>query len=116
MSDKENAVQQAQIWAQEARTQRAIVLSILRYFGLPQQDYNALTLIAEKDSQMREAMLKARDALNMAQTGLKWYRDSHPEDVDGSDSEADAEIEQALAALETELRHASSGDTPEGGA
>lgn len=48
MSDKENAVQQAQGWAQEARTQRATVLSILRYFGLPERDYEALTLIKAK--------------------------------------------------------------------
>lgn len=48
MSDKENVVQQAQMWAQEARTQRAIVLSILRYFGLPERDYEALSLIQAK--------------------------------------------------------------------
>jgi hypothetical protein len=45
---KENAVQQAQGWAQEARTQRATVLSILRYFGLPERDYEALALIKAK--------------------------------------------------------------------
>lgn len=48
MSDKDSAVQQAQVWAQEARTQRAIVLSILRYFGLPERDYEALSLIKAK--------------------------------------------------------------------
>jgi hypothetical protein len=45
MTDKDNAVQQAQQWAQEARTQRETVLSILRYFGLPEHDYEALHLI-----------------------------------------------------------------------
>jgi hypothetical protein len=48
MTDKDNAVQQAQQWAQEARTQRETVLSILRYFGLPERDYEALTLIRQK--------------------------------------------------------------------
>jgi hypothetical protein len=104
MADKENAVQQAQQWAQEARTQRATVLSILRFFGLPERDYEALTLIQEKDSQMREAMLKARDALHAAAAGLEWYRDRCPDAVDGSDSEADEQIGEALAALEAELR------------
>jgi hypothetical protein len=45
---KDNAVQQAQMWAQEARTQRATVLEILRYFGLPEHDYEALSLIKAK--------------------------------------------------------------------
>jgi hypothetical protein len=45
---KNNAVQQAQIWAQEARTQRSIVRDILTYFGLPDRDYKALALIKEK--------------------------------------------------------------------
>jgi hypothetical protein len=75
MSDKDNAVQQAQIWAQEARTQRAIVLSILRYFGLPERDYEALTLIQEKDGDMRAAMLKARDALAQVTTSETFFRD-----------------------------------------
>lgn len=47
-ADKDNAVQQAQIWAQEARTQSETVLSILRYFGLPERDYEALRLIQQK--------------------------------------------------------------------
>jgi hypothetical protein len=42
---KDNAVLQAQIWAAEARGQRATVLEILRYFGLPERDYEALHLI-----------------------------------------------------------------------
>jgi hypothetical protein len=42
---KDNAVLQAQIWAQEARTQRATALDILRYFGLPEHDWEALRLI-----------------------------------------------------------------------
>jgi hypothetical protein len=45
---KDNAVLQAQIWAQEARTQRATVLEILRYFGLPERDWEALRLIKAK--------------------------------------------------------------------
>lgn len=43
-----NAVQQAQNWAMEAKTQRATVLSILNYFGLPEHDYEALALIKAK--------------------------------------------------------------------
>ena len=42
---KDNAVLQAQIWAQEARTQRATVQEILHYFGLPEHDWEALHLI-----------------------------------------------------------------------
>jgi hypothetical protein len=42
---KDNAVLQAQIWAAEARGQRATVLEILRYFGLPEHDWEALRLI-----------------------------------------------------------------------
>jgi hypothetical protein len=45
---KDNAVLQAQIWAAEARTQRATVLEILRYFGLPEHDWEALRLIKAK--------------------------------------------------------------------
>jgi hypothetical protein len=45
---KDNAVLQAQIWAAEARGQRATVLEILRYFGLPEHDWEALRLIREK--------------------------------------------------------------------
>lgn len=47
-SAKGHAVLQAQSWAQEARAQRATVLEILRYFGLPEHDWEALRLIKEK--------------------------------------------------------------------
>jgi len=47
-NDKENAVHQAQMWALEARTHRDTVLSILRYFGLPEHDWEALSLIKAK--------------------------------------------------------------------
>jgi hypothetical protein len=42
---KENVIRQAQQWALEAKTQRATVLSILRHFGLPENDWEALRLI-----------------------------------------------------------------------
>ena len=42
---KESLVKQAQQWAEEAKYQGATVLEILRYFGLPEHDYEALTLI-----------------------------------------------------------------------
>lgn len=42
---KEHSIQQSQQHAMEARTQRETVLSILRHFGLPENDSEALTLI-----------------------------------------------------------------------
>jgi hypothetical protein len=42
---KENAVQQAQQHAMEARTQRGTVLDILRHFGCPEEDWHALSLV-----------------------------------------------------------------------
>lgn len=45
---KENAIQQAQIWAMEAKTQRAIVISILKALGLPEHDWEAQRLVLEK--------------------------------------------------------------------
>lgn len=45
---KENVIQQAQIWAMEAKTQKAIVISILRSLGLPEHDWEAERLVAEK--------------------------------------------------------------------
>ena len=44
---RENLVQQAQQNAMEARTQRGTVLDILRHFGCPEEDWNALTLVKE---------------------------------------------------------------------
>ena len=44
-------------------------------------------------------MSLAIEALEMARAGLQWYRDRHPEDVDGSDDEADRKIEAAIAEL-----------------
>lgn len=46
-SAREAAVQQARQHAQEARTQRGIVLGILRELGLPEEDYNAERLVLE---------------------------------------------------------------------
>lgn len=42
---------------------------------------------------------EAIEALEMAKTGLEWYRDRCPDAVDGSDGEADEQIDAALAAL-----------------
>lgn len=44
---RDNAIQQARVHAQEARTQRGIVLGILRELGLPEEDYNAERLVVE---------------------------------------------------------------------
>jgi hypothetical protein len=37
------------------------------------------------------------DALEEAREGLRWYQDAHPEDTDGSDDEAMARIDAAIA-------------------
>lgn len=50
-----------------------------------------------------DAMQVAIDALEMAQTGLQWYRGMMPEYVDGSDDEADEQIAAAIAGLRTAL-------------
>lgn len=41
------------------------------------------------------------EALELALTGLKWYRDSFPDAADGSDDEADATIAAAVALLQS---------------
>lgn len=46
-----------------------------------------------------ELLKQALEALETASNGLSWYRDRHPESTDGSDDEADLEIEAAIAAL-----------------
>lgn len=56
--------------------------------------------VAASSSMLEQAV----EALEMAQTGLKWYRDMHPEDTDGSDDEADAEIDATLTALRAHLK------------
>ena len=53
-TDKAFAVQQAQINAQEMRTQRAIVLGILRGLGLPLRDYEAERLVLAEFAKLRE--------------------------------------------------------------
>lgn len=68
LAAKENVVQQAQQWAQEARTQRATVLDILRYFGLPENDWEALRLIKERLVVQPSPMPELGDAQIMAAT------------------------------------------------
>lgn len=46
---------------------------------------------------------QALDALERAQAGLQWYQDSNPEQADGSDDEANAELDKAIAALQARL-------------
>lgn len=50
-----------------------------------------------------QAAAAALEALETAKTGLQWYRDMHPEDVDASDDEADQEIDAALSLLRAAL-------------
>ena len=47
----------------------------------------------------RAPIQQALDALETAKNGLEWYKDNHPEEVDGSDDEAAATIDAAFAAL-----------------
>lgn len=37
------------------------------------------------------------EALQLAYNGLRWYQEQHPESADGSDDEANARIEAAIA-------------------
>lgn len=47
----------------------------------------------------RTTMQVALDALEVAHAGLEWYRDACPDDVNGSDEEADEVIGNAMQAL-----------------
>lgn len=53
---KHHAVQQAQIWSMEAKGQRATVVSILRHFDLPENDWEALRLITEHIAAMQHKL------------------------------------------------------------
>jgi hypothetical protein len=57
LAARDNAVQQARIQAQEARTQRSIVMGILRELGLPEQDWNAERLVVEHVEQLEHELL-----------------------------------------------------------
>ncbi|WP_342617163.1 hypothetical protein [Rhodoferax sp. GW822-FHT02A01] len=54
---------------------------------------------APQQAQAKEALEAARDALDTAKTGLDWYRDRCPEAVDGSDDEANEQIDAALTRI-----------------
>lgn len=71
---KQNAVQQAQQCAQEARTQRATVLSILRYFGLPENDWEALRLIMAKVDVPAEPVQAVADLMPKRALFIDWCR------------------------------------------
>lgn len=78
---KENAVAQAQQWAQEAKSQRSTVLEILRYFGLPENDYEALSLIKAKQEQAKPTeLLTAAQVIEFGATLI-----GHASDTDGMD-------------------------------
>lgn len=49
-------------------------------------------------------IVQMREALDTANTGLRWYQESSPQFVDGSDDEANAEISAALAAADQYLK------------
>lgn len=42
----------------------------------------------------------AREALEAAQNGLKWYRETYPDADSGADDEMDSQLSEALAALD----------------
>lgn len=58
---------------------------------------------AQEPVAWRGAMQQALNALEMAQAGLEWYRDAQPENVNGSDEEADEVIGDAMQSLRDAL-------------
>jgi len=62
-NDKSNVIQQAEIQAQEARTQKSIVLSILKTLGLPLRDYEAIILVSNKFNEQQEEILRLQGEL-----------------------------------------------------
>lgn len=52
---------------------------------------------------MTDSRQLALEALETAKNGLLWYADAHPEDVNGSDDGAMADIDEAISALEADL-------------
>jgi hypothetical protein len=66
---KEAAIQQAQQHAMEARTQRGMVLDILRHFGCPEEDWHALELIKDAhEKEVAEAVERAQASAPVAAT------------------------------------------------
>lgn len=49
---------------------------------------------------LKETLEEAILALEAAQSGLQWYQDMYPEEVDGSDDEANLQIETAIKDLQ----------------
>lgn len=49
---------------------------------------------------LKETLEEAILALEAAQSGLQWYQDMHPEEVNGSDDEANLQIETAIKDLQ----------------
>lgn len=67
---RDNAVQQATTWAQEARTQRAIVSSILGSMELPDEDWHAETLVAGYVATLKEQVAEAERRVAMLRDGV----------------------------------------------
>lgn len=66
-SAKANAVQQAKIWAQEARTQRSIVQSLCEIAGIPGPDYEAESRMRVRIAECMQAVPRpARDDVREA--------------------------------------------------
>lgn len=78
----EHVRQQARMQAQEARTQRSIVLGILRVLGLPLEDWSAGAHVVGKFSTLTRQLETARAALNRiwhdgwSESDRKWAKDA----------------------------------------
>ena len=51
----------------------------------------------------RAEVQQVLDAMETASNGLEWYRDAFPEVVNGSDDEANSQIEAAISLLQSKL-------------
>lgn len=69
---RESVAQQAQQWALEAKTQRATVLSILRHLGLPENDWEALSLIQAAQASPAKPDLAGLTILYKELGQIKW--------------------------------------------
>lgn len=110
---KDNAVLQAQSWAQEARTQRATVLDILRYFGLPEHDWEALRLIKAKleGASVQDTAPSEREVMQELLVLLEELKPLAAYGVVGSRDIDQATRQRAIASLESKLSAALAAPT-----
>lgn len=65
-----NAVQQASMWAQEARTQKAALHGVMHELGLPAHDWEAVTLVRSAIAQIKVAAGPLEEARRRIQDEL----------------------------------------------